>query len=138
MHGDKPNINLNILIQNEGFGVQIPPISTLIFDKIANQLVKGDFQMVLYKFTNVNNWAKGLLEVFITATFDCVKRFDHLRIHDEFADLVHLGLRFVLVIWTYDPPFAISISSPACTDDGRFHALAFHKPLNHTNLIPCA
>lgn len=55
MHGDKPNINLNILIQNEGFGVQIPPISTLIFDKIANQLVKGDFQMVLYKFTNVNN-----------------------------------------------------------------------------------
>ena len=95
MDSDRFHIYFFILRQDESSSIDIPPISSFIFDEIADKFSEGYLQIALYKFGYIADITDCLLQVFLAVAFDCIEGFGHFGVDYEFADLVYFLIRGV-------------------------------------------
>ena len=138
MHSDRFHIDFFILGQDESSSIDVPPISTLIFDEIAHKFSEGYLQIALYEFSNIPDIADGLLQIFLAVAFDCVESFGHFGVYYEFAYFVYFLIWCVGVVWTEHPSLAFSVGTPAGPHNWCFYAVAFYESLDHAHLVSMA
>ena len=98
MVGDQFNINLWVSFKDESFGINIPPVSTLIFNKITDQLFEGNFEMNLKELTNTLDIPNCFFEILLTGALYCIERLWHFRIDHKFTDLINFFPRCVGIV----------------------------------------
>lgn len=136
--GDGTEIDLLVLGQDEGLGVDVPPVAALVLHEITDQLAEVDLEVGLHKFSNVPDIGQGLFEVLIAGALHDIEGLGHLGVHYKFADFVDFLSRCVGIVRTEDPALVVAIAPPASPHHRSLDTMALHKPLNNAHLVPVA
>ena len=98
MNSNRFHIYFFVLGQDESSSINVPPISSLIFNEITDKLSEGYLQIVLYEFGYIANIAYCLLQIFLAIAFDCIEGFGHFSVDYKFADFIHFLIGSVGVV----------------------------------------
>ena len=112
MHCYWPHVYLLVLCQNERFCVDVPPVTTLVLDEIADQLFEDYFEMSLDKFSYLFYVTNSLSQILLACAFHSIESFRHFGIDHKFTNLIDFLGRCIRVIRTQNPTLIASISSP--------------------------
>lgn len=86
MHGDYLAVDfldVDLIFDDEGLRVDIPPVVPLVLYEVADQLFESDPQVRLHPLRYVFHVEKSLLHVLLAPASHCVERFGHLCIYNE-------------------------------------------------------
>ena len=113
VHSDGLDVDLGLLLQDEGLGVDVPPVASLVLDEVAHKLYKVDLEVGLHELGNVSDIPNGLLEVLVARALHCVEGFRHFGVDHKFAHFIDFFCGSVGIIRTQNPALVAAVSSPA-------------------------
>lgn len=140
MTGNRLKINYNLFMwilsffwKNKCFCVYIPPVSTFIFNKIADHLIKsGSWKISLDKFNNVSYILQSFVQMIRWCTFHSTVCGRMFGVYNKFTNLIYFSFWVVLIFRCQNPAFVAIVTSPAGSHYRSLNRWSLYKSLDNT------